>query len=110
MEIRALFYRSPPPVLRPRALIYVCEKAPLVSQTLNGALALITANLWPLLVITDAAAEAAAAAAESYHRPAQKYTDVGWDGRPLRQAATPRGGKQRSKGTERQRKPLATPF
>lgn len=58
----------------------MCEKAPLVSQTLNGALALITANLWPLLVITDAAAEAAeaaAAAAESYHRPAQKYTDVG---------------------------------
>lgn len=53
----------------PCGLIYVCEKAPLVSQTLNGALALIIANLWPLLVITDAAAE-------SYPRPAQIYIYV----------------------------------
>lgn len=51
-------------------VIHVCEKAVLVSQTLNSALALIiiSTNLWPLLVINDAAA---AAAADSFHRRAQ---------------------------------------
>lgn len=46
-------------------------KARLVSQTLNGALALIVAaNLWPLLVISDAATD-------TYHRPAQIHR-LGW--------------------------------
>lgn len=66
-EIRALFNRRS--FIPPGGLIHVCEKAVLVSQTLNRALALITANLRPLPVITDAAA-----AADSSLRPAQKYT------------------------------------
>ena len=62
-EIRALLPRVCPLL---RGLIHVCEKALLVSQTLNSALALITANLWPLLVtINDAPTD-------SYHRPASE--------------------------------------
>lgn len=57
-------YLNVGPLFRLCGLIRVCEKAPLVSQTLNGALALITANLWPLLVISDAATD-------TYHQPAQ---------------------------------------
>lgn len=58
-------YLTADPSFRLCGLIRVCEKARLVSQTLNGALALIiTANLWPLLVISDAATD-------TYHRPAQ---------------------------------------
>lgn len=65
-EARALFSAGTA-ASRLCALIYVREEAPLVSQTLNGALALIiAANLWPPLVITDGAA------AESYQRPTQK--------------------------------------
>lgn len=58
-------YLTAGPAFRLCGLIRECEKARLVSQTLNGALALIiTANLRPLLVISDAATD-------TYHRPAQ---------------------------------------
>lgn len=51
-------------------VIQVCEKALLVSQTLNCALALIAANLWPLLVINNAAAD-------TYSRRAP-FCRLGW--------------------------------
>lgn len=52
-------------VLWPCGFIYACEQAALVSQTLNGALALIAANRCPQPVSPDAAAQ-------SYDRPAQE--------------------------------------
>lgn len=69
-----------------RGWIHVCEKAPLVSQTLNSALALITANLRPPLFLNDAAAD-------SHHWPAreiQTRMNSCWDkaGNPR---ATPEG-------------------
>lgn len=63
--LRPAHYLTAGPLFRLCGLIHVCEKALLVSQTLNRALALITANLRPLPVINDPATD-------SHHRRAQK--------------------------------------
>lgn len=62
--LRTAHYLTGGLLFRLCGLIHVCEQAQLVSQTLNSALALITANL------NDAATD-------SYHRRAQKYR-LGW--------------------------------